>query len=213
MLIQLYLEHARKYYRRSDGTPTRQATNLELALRPIRSCRQARTFGLVDLIEYRDGLIMRGLARKTINQWCGWVRGAFRWAARNGHVPVTVPAELALVDPLRYGRGGARETRPQGLLTQHDLVKVADASTGRTGDMLCVQWLAGMRPSEVVNMRSEELHEYEQWLLYRPIHHKTQHHGRTRVIVLCPEAAAIVENRPEHGHVFCTRLNGPGTVH
>lgn len=208
-LIREYLDYADEYYRRGDGSPTGQAVNLELALRPLMTCMPVSRFGLNQLHRYRDGLIRRGLQRSTINQWCGWVRGCFRWAAQRGLIEPRISAELALMDPLRYGRGRSPERRLKGLVSADRVYKVSQICPPPISTMVLVQWICGMRPSEICSMRFDELRELDGWLIYLPTHHKTLHHGKTRAIVLSNDLKNILP-RHEGSYVFQKRRRPAG---
>ena len=54
--------------------------------------------------------------------------------------------------------------------------------------MVQVQRLTGMRPGELVLMRSADLDMGGPIWTYQPEYHKTQHHGRTRQVFLGPRA-------------------------
>lgn len=229
VLVGLYLDHARVYYRRVDGTPTRHAVNLELALRPLRVSAPADAYGLADFRRYRDGLITRGLLRPTINQWCGWVRGMFRWAASEGHVSSLVPAGLAAMEPLRYARSSARERVCQPLLTRESIIAVLAHAGSVVAAMVEVQWVAGMRPGELVRMRWQDVAEVDGLLVYQPDRHKLQHYGRSRIVALPPLCRDLMLGAApgrsaisgaicgegvctRTGWVFRTRRGGPYTV-
>ncbi|MFI4855122.1 MAG: tyrosine-type recombinase/integrase [Phycisphaerales bacterium JB065] len=207
-LIGRYNAHARAYYRRADGSPTRHAQNIELATRPLRSQLSAESFGLEDLRAYREQLIKRGLKRRTINQWVGWVRGMFRWGAREQLLPASTAAELTLLDPLRYGRSMARESSIPMVITRAQLLEVLPHLPSVVARMVQVQWLCGMRVSELVSMRSEDLVEIDDYLVYVPAHHKTEHHERDRRIVICAEARAHIDEGLE-GLQFVNSIGNP----
>lgn len=66
-----FLEHAEVYYRKPDGTPTRELPNYVLVARPLlRLYRDelAATFGPLKLKRVREEMIARGWARPTINK-------------------------------------------------------------------------------------------------------------------------------------------------
>ncbi len=52
--------------------------------------------------------------------------------------------------------------------------------------MIELQWLTGMRPQEVVQMRMAEIDRGGRVWLYRPREHKVEHHGMDRVIPIGP---------------------------
>jgi integrase len=59
-------------------------------------------------------------------------------------------------------------------------------------DMVRVQRLTGMRPAELCMLRPRDLDRSSDVWLYRPASHKTQHHGRDRVIFIGPQAQAVL---------------------
>lgn len=79
--------------------------------------------------------------------------------------------------------------------------------------MIRLQALTGMRPGEVLMMRGKDIHvENGQWS-YHPRRHKTEHHGKPRVIPLGPKARAIIADfivgRDPRRHLF-SPLDAPG---
>jgi integrase len=213
-LIGRYNAHAREYYRRADGSPTRHAGNIELATRPLVSQLPAETFGLDDLREYRDSLIDRGLKRRTINQWVGWTRGMFRWAAREKLIPPALVAELSLLEPLRYGRSRAKEHNDGVIVTLAMVLRLLPELSSVVGSMLRIQWLTGMRPGEVVSMKWSELIDFDGCTVYRPTQHKTKHHNRSRVIVLVDEIMHLINSQEQRGdHVWNNTWGRPYNTH
>ncbi len=59
--------------------------------------------------------------------------------------------------------------------------------------MIQVQSLTGMRPGEVVIMRGCDLDTSGQIWSYVPASHKTEHHGRRRIIYIGPRAQQIIK--------------------
>jgi integrase len=213
-LIGRYNAHACAYYRRSDGSPTRHAKNIELATRPLISQLSAESFGLDDLREYREQLIKRGLKRRTINQWVGWVRGMFRWAAREQLLPPSQVAELTLIEPLRYGRSPAKEHDDRVVVTLAMILRILPELSAVVRSMVRLQWLTGMRPGEVVSMRWSELIDLESCTVYRPTQHKTKHHNRSRVVVLVGEVMQLFDGLShESEHVWTNTRGRPFTTH
>ena len=58
--------------------------------------------------------------------------------------------------------------------------------------MIELQTLTGMRPGEVCIMRACDVDMSGMLWLYTPESHKTEHHGRSREIVLGPKAQATI---------------------
>jgi integrase len=59
-------------------------------------------------------------------------------------------------------------------------------------DMVRVQRLLGCRPGEVCMMRPSDIDRSAEVWEYRPASHKTEHHGRHRVIFIGPKAQEIL---------------------
>lgn len=152
----------------------------------------AESFGPLALKAVRDRIVAAGRARTTVNGSINRVRRAFRWAAGEELISASVPMALATVPGLRAGRTIARETSP--------VLPVADDAVEATlaelpvvvADMARLQRLTGMRPGEVCDLRPRDLDRTEDVWTYRPESHKTQHHGRKRVIFLGPKGQAVL---------------------
>ncbi|MEM8709468.1 MAG: tyrosine-type recombinase/integrase [Planctomycetota bacterium] len=203
--VALFLEHARCYYVRPDGSPTGHAVNLEICLRWWVKDLPVEDVGLGQLQAYRAMLLERGLKARTVNQYVGWVRSAFRWGAETGHVPVRVAAELAVLRPLRAKE--QRDSHRQRTVDMGTLRAIASYldRRGRAGDMLRVEWLTGARPGEIRRMEWEELQAVGDHWVYRPTRHKVEHYGISRVLVLVPEAVGYLGPQ-QTGAVFKTRI-------
>ena len=59
-------------------------------------------------------------------------------------------------------------------------------------DMVRFQRLTGCRPGEVCQLRPMDLDRSGEVWQYRPASHKTEHHGRERVIFVGPKAQAVI---------------------
>jgi hypothetical protein len=97
------MNHANDHYRRRDGTPTLEAENFRLALKPVLKLygdTPARTFKALALRTVRDGMIKSGLARTTINARINKIRMAFRWAVSFEMLPSEVIYSLESLDGL-----------------------------------------------------------------------------------------------------------------
>ena len=165
------------------------------AIRQVRelygSCN-AIDFGPVALKAVRQQMIDSGLSRGVINQHVGRIRRIFRWAVGEQHLPVTVYQALCTIQGLQRGRSNARETKPIGPV-QEDIVKATLAHISPiVADMLLVQRFTGTRPAEVCIIRPRDLDRSAEVWIYRPASHKTEHHGRDRVIHVGPKAQEIL---------------------
>ena len=114
-IILLYWRHAEGYYRHPDGTPTSEADNVRLALRPLKSLyghTPATDFDSLALEALREAMVREGHCRNRVNKDVSRVRRLFRWAAAKKLVPLSVHQSLGTVEGLRAGRSAARETAP-----------------------------------------------------------------------------------------------------
>ncbi|TWU27392.1 site-specific integrase [Bythopirellula polymerisocia] len=97
-----------------------------------------------------------------------------------------------MVAGLRQGRTEARETAPV-LPVPDDIVEATlPHMPVVVGDMVRLQRLAGMRPNEVCILRPCDLDRNANVWVYRPESHKTEHHGRERLIFLGPKAQVVL---------------------
>jgi integrase len=194
-LIARYWRFAKGYYVKR-GKPTDEQAGIRGSLRPLKEMygdTPAAEFSPLGLKAVRATLIEAGLARTTVNQHVSRIRRMFRWAVSEELVPESTWRALNAVDGLRKGRTEAREPEP--------VLPVADELVDATlphlpeivGDMVRLQRLTGMRPNEVCQLRPCDLDRSgaDVWL-FRPGSHKTQHHGRERVVAIGPQAQAIL---------------------
>ncbi|MFN5798550.1 MAG: recombinase XerD, partial [Planctomyces sp.] len=89
------------------------------------------------------------------------------------------------VTGLRWGRSAARESAPVKPVDLQHVEAVKPFLSRQLAAMVDLQLATGMRPGEVVIMRMTDIDTStpDAWQ-YRPHTHKTQHHGRARVVFL-----------------------------
>ncbi|QDT69054.1 site-specific tyrosine recombinase XerC [Planctomycetes bacterium MalM25] len=193
-ICERYIAHARGYYVKS-GKVTAEAGIVATACRRAASLcgdQPAEAFGPLALKSVRDRMVESGLARTTINGAINRIRRAFRWAAGEELIPASVSQALATVPGLRAGRTTARETAP--------VLPVDDATVDATleklpevvADMVRLQRLTGMRPGEVCSLRPCDVDRSADVWTYRPASHKTEHHGRERIVPIGPQGQAVL---------------------
>lgn len=196
-LVADYLVFASSYYRK-NGEPTKEIVNIRYAVKPLLGLfgdEAAAEFGPKRLKTYREALIAKDLCRTLINQRVGIIKRMFTWGASEEKVAGEVAAALRSVAGLKFGRSRARETAPVTPVTEADFRAALEQMGTSVAGMARLQWLTGMRPGEVVQMRWRDVDVRGEPWLYRPRTHKTQHHGRSRVIPLGPAARAILGER------------------
>lgn len=202
-LLLAYLLHARSYYVK-DGEPTSEVRNIGLALRPVRQTyghTLAKAFGPLALKTIRKQMIDSGICRNEVNKRVRHVIRAFKWAVGEEIVSPSVHHGLQAVTGLRRGRSEARETAPVKPVPESFVEAVRPFVSRQVWAMIEIQRLSGMRPGEVCLMRSCDIDVTERIWLYTPESHKTEHHGKERMVYLGPQAQAVLRPwlRPELG--------------
>jgi integrase len=193
-VIAGYWRHAEVYYCK-DGKPTSELSVLKLAMRYLHQLYgsvPAVEFGPLALKACRERMIDAGLARTTINGFVSRIRQAFRWAVEGELVPGPVLQALQAVSGLKRGRSRAKEYEPIRPVDRGAVEAVLPHVARQVAAMVELQWLTGMRPQEVVQMRMAEIDRGGRVWLYRPRDHKVEHHGMDRVIPIGPKAQAVL---------------------
>jgi integrase len=189
-----FTEYAKGYYRKG-GEVTTEVAIVTAACRHATALLgdlPAESFGPLALKNVREHLVEAKLAWSTVNGFIARIRRAFRWAAGEELIPASAPTALATVPGLRAGRTTARETGPV-LPVADDVVEATLAKLPSVvADMVRLQRLTGMRPGEVCDLRPCDLDRSGDVWTYRPASHKTEHHGRERVVFIGPKAQGVL---------------------
>ncbi|MBW3600273.1 MAG: site-specific integrase [Planctomycetes bacterium] len=193
-LCRAYWRFAHGYYRK-DGVPTGQLSCIRNGLRAIRRTYgrvQAADFGPLALKALQRELVEMGLSRSYINQNVGVVKRMFRWAVSEEMIPPAVLHALDSVPGLRNGRTAAIERAPVAPVDASLVDATLPHLPATVADMVRLQRLTGMRPGEVFVMRPCDIDRAGEVWTYTPHSHKTQHHGRQRVVFIGPQAQKIL---------------------
>ena len=199
-VLDAYWAHAQEHYRRRDPltgelTPSTQVARIKQSLRPVRDlygATEARRFGPIALKAVRQEMVRRGLARSTINQWIDCVRRCFAWAVSEELVPPSVAQALSTVEGLRAGRTEAREPEPVGPVPEHLIEPTKALLLPVLRAVVDVQLWTGARAGEILPLRPCDVDRTGPVWFYRPLAHKTAHHGHERTIFLGPRAQAAL---------------------
>lgn len=193
-VIDAYWLHAQCYYRK-DGKPTRQLDAIRLALRPVRrlyGTSPAVSFGPLALRAIQQQLVETGCSRLYVNRQVEKVKRMFKWAVSVEMLPPATYQALATVPGLKKGRTKAHETEP--------VQPVPDATVDATlphlpqvvADMVRFEQFTGCRPGEACMIRPCDVDRSDEIWQYRPESHKTEHHGRERIIYVGPKAQQVL---------------------
>jgi integrase len=193
-LINAYRKHAEAYYVK-DGQSTGTAENMRPVMRFLRRYygdTPVGEFGPLALKSLRQRMIEDGQARKYVNENVDRIRRMFKWAAGNEMIPFEVYQRLTAVDGLRKGRTEARETAPVPPVSDDVVEATLPHLPAVVADMVRFQRLTGCRPGEVCILRPCDVDTSGDVWIYRPESHKTEHHGRDRIIAIGPKAQEML---------------------
>ncbi|MFV1969064.1 MAG: tyrosine-type recombinase/integrase [Pirellulaceae bacterium] len=190
-----FLDFADQYYRRKDGSPTGTIHNVRYAFRylvRLFGTSRVREFGPRKLKAVRDAMIEDGRCRTDINRLVHWIRRAFQWGVEEEIVPVGVYQSLRAVAGLKAGRSTARESKPVELIPDEMVDVTLRHLPSVVADMVRFQRLTGCRPGEVCSIRPRDVDRSSEVWRYTLESHKSEHHGRQRVIMIGPKAQAVL---------------------
>ena len=193
-VLAAYNKHAEAYYQK-NGTPTGQLPIVKAALRPVQRLygrSPAAEFGPTALKAVRQTMIDAGLCRNEVNRRVRIVRRAFKWAASEEMISVSVYQALATVEGLRKGRTEAPDHPPVKAVSDDVVEATNPYLPAIVASMVQLQKLTAMRPHEVCELRPCEVDRSEEVWRYSPKRHKTEHHDRDRTIFLGPKAQDIL---------------------
>jgi len=194
-LILAYVRFADAYYVK-EGRPTVEPTNIRLVLRLVRRLyggTPADSFGPLALKAVRDEMIRGGNCRSEINRRIGRIVRMFKWGVSEELIPPSAYEALRTVSGLRKGRSAAREKPPVRPVSEEMVSAVKPYVSRQVWAMIELQRLTGMRPGEVVIMRTSDLEMSGDVWAYTPQRHKTEHHGKTREVLIGPRGRVILQ--------------------
>lgn len=233
-LLEGFWRWADGYYVK-NGKPSTQIAAITPPLRRLREQygeQLAAEFGPLKLKALRQSWVDDGCARTTCNAYTSAVKLVFNWATENELVPASVGHAVAKVRHLAAGRDGTRESDPVTAVDDELVTATLPHLPSIVADMIMLQRRTGMRPGEVCMMRAADVKRYadvkpnkgpksatlplfpgeslptrvklDVWE-YRPPGHKMAHKRKPRVVMIGPQAQAILDEylaRAGDGAVF-----------
>jgi integrase len=194
-LAILFVDYSREYYRK-DGKETSEVHSIQTALRPlVKKCGRDKVsrFGPRRLKEVRDAMIELNWARTGVNAAIRRITRMLRWAVENELAEASVYEACKAVTGLRKGRSVAREPAPVKPVPLADIDAVKPFLPAQLWAMIQIQLLSGMRPGEVCSLRLADIDRSGEVWEFKPPSHKTQHHGRERIVFLGPKAQKLIQ--------------------
>ena len=193
-LILLYLDFATTYYVK-HGRATSEIHDLRAAVRPLVKLfgtTRARDLGPLALKKVREAMVATGWCRTTVNDNIHRIRRMYRWATENEIVPAEVLYALQSVTALKKGKTTARDLPPVQPVDDATVETTIPHLSPVVADMIRLQRLTGMRPAEVCLLRPGDVDRTGEIWKYIPAEHKTEHHGRERVIFIGPRGQDVL---------------------
>jgi integrase len=193
-LAAAFWKYAQQKYRK-NGRPTGTADNFKPILSLLRKRyghTAAAEFGPLALKALVNTMIAEGCTRRYANDNLHRIRRIFRWAQSEQRLPRGVYEDLLTVECIAAGNTPARESEPVRPVGDGIVNATLPYLPEVVGDMVRLQRLTGARPGEVCLLRPCDVDRSESVWRYVPWEHKTQHHGKRRVIFIGPKAQAIL---------------------
>jgi integrase len=155
--VRAYWDHVTIYYRSLDGRQTNEVDAIRQALKPLVRLFEhlpADLLGPKRLKLVRDELIALGLCRRTVNAQTGRIKRMYKWGVENELVAPSTYHGLQAVGGLKMGRTLAPEGEPVKPVQPELIEGVLQHVSRQVGAMIRLQLLTGMRPGELVIMRT-----------------------------------------------------------
>ena len=193
-LCNAYRKFAVTYYRK-NGKPTRTIERIQVALKHLRSIygsTRVPDFGPLALRAIQNHLVKEKKGRKYINYLTAEIKRMFKWGVSRELVPAEVFQGLSTVGGLKKGRTEAHESQPVKPVSSEVVDATLPFLPPVVADMVRLHRLTGCRSGEICLLRPCDLDRSGEVWAYRPESHKTEHHGRERVIFVGPQAQEIL---------------------
>jgi integrase len=205
-LAVAYMAYAKAYYGNQSNSDLTRIRLILQVTRRLYNKLPAADFGAAEFKAVRQCLIDAGNSRTYINAQMKLLVRVFRWAASEGKLTPTIPQMLALIPALRRGKCAARETTPVAPVADEVVAATLPHLPHVVADMVRLQQLTGMRPAELCMLRPVDIDRTKAEWEYRPAKHKTEHHGKQRVVFIGPKGQDVLLRylvRDPESYCFC----------
>ena len=189
-LAARFLPWADEVYGNSDFCNYKTAIETMLE---IYSGTLVKDFGKRALKTVQRRFVDKGYARDYCNKLTGFVRAMFVWGIDYEYVTEEDAGRLKLVSPVHKKEAPNRPKRKP--VPDDVVIATLPHLLPTVADMVRVQRLAVMRPSEVCNMKVGEIDRSRKIWIYVPPEHKNKWRDQVRIIPLGKHEQAILEQR------------------
>ena len=195
-LVAAYWLFAQKYYG-YDKNPNRgDCHNLKATLAILNrlyASLPAAKFGPLDFKAVQGEMVRTGWARSYVNHSIGKLKRLFKWGTSEEMIPPSVWHALLAVPGLKRGRTEAAEREPIKPVSIDTVEATKEHLRPALRALIDFSLLTGCRPNEACQLRPVDVDKSNPdcWT-FRPRHHKTEHHGHDRLILIGPRAQAVI---------------------
>ena len=183
---ELILDCLRKYGSHPKYQKIKRAMQ---ALRKIYGKAEADEFGRVKFLAVRKSLVEEQLAGSYVNELMRFVIWCFELGVENEKIP----AALRAVRPLK--RGEAKVNPPRMNTRDEDILKALPFFSKTIREMVVIQRLSGMRPSELFQLRPCDIEKDGEVWIYTPQKAKSDRFGKKRFVGLGKVEQKILAER------------------
>ena len=198
-----YLKHAKTYLQGKGDWNNVRGT--QVLLDEFAGDVRGSSFGPVRFEEFQRWLVGRKLARTTVNAHMGRARRFFRWCQSKELIPKGHTEELKSVASLMPGRTEARESDPVEPVAWAVVERTLPHLPPPIVNAIKVQYYCGMRPGEVLKMKSGEIDRKGEIWFWRPDRHKNSHRLQSLTKAIPAPAQKILKpllKKPEGEFLF-----------
>ena len=200
-LIEKFSAHCHQYYH--NPNPRKIASHVDTLIRGVswliskHKNYSAESITPIEMAKVRDDMLAQEnpkLSITTVNKYLRAIKQMYKWGVGEGLVDPYIEAGINRFPLLKPGRTSAVPAKKTLPPPPEDVKAILEYVSPVIRDMIMVQWICDMRPSEIINMqpcfidRSDD----ELWI-YIPEQHKNAHRGKLRVIPIFPDAREILE--------------------
>lgn len=192
-LAILYSQHAKNRYRK-NGEATSEIHGVRSALRfLVKDYRKLPVSELSPRVvkAVRSKMVESGLARTTVNSLVSKLRRMVKWAVGEELCQASILTALEAIPDLRRDEA-AFETEPVEPVPVSFINAIKPFLAEKLWGAVQFQLLTGARPGEAMILRGCDLDLSGDVWMFTPASHKTEHHGRRRVICIGPVGQALL---------------------
>jgi len=130
-------------------------------------------------------------SRRIANRGARLLVAVYKWGVARELVPAAAYHAVQTLEPLRAGE--APDPEPVRPVADDVVEATCQHMLPVVRAMVRLQAATGMRPGELVEMRTGDLDRTGSVWTYTPAEHKTRHHGHTRTIYIGPRGQAVLK--------------------